>query len=204
MRRLAAPLSLLVLAFGLVLWLAAVPIVSAGDPCYHDYAMPSQTTASTAQVRLLPCAFSPTVTQVEVGETVTFTNGTDFTHLVTGANQAWGSRDVELLPGETVDYRFDTAGTYPYACALHRGMSGVILVGETLAAAAAAAPVAGAGTTGSAPPANAPARAGRPDGRVILVSVLAGALLGGLVAWFVSRRNPARDTTSADGVARGV
>ncbi len=45
MRRLAAPLSLLVLASGLVLWLAAVPIVSAGDPCYHDYAMPSQTTA---------------------------------------------------------------------------------------------------------------------------------------------------------------
>ena len=130
MRRLAAPLSLLVLASGLVLWLAAVPIVSAGDPCYHDYAMPSQTTASTAQVRLLPCAFSPTVTQVEVGETVTFTNGTDFTHLVTGANQAWGSRDVELLPGETADYRFDTAGTYPYACALHRGMSGVILVGD--------------------------------------------------------------------------
>ena len=202
MRRLAAPLSLLVLASGLVLWLAVVPIVSAGDPCYHDYAMPSQTTASTAQVRLQPCAFSPTVTQVEVGETVTFTNGTDFTHLVTGANQAWGSRDVELLPGETADYRFDTAGTYPYACALHRGMSGVILVGD--AQAAAAAPVAGSGTTGSAPTANATEPAGPPDGRIILVSVLAGALLGGLVAWIVARRGPARGTTSADGVARGV
>ena len=200
MRRLAAPLSLLVLASGLVLWLAAVPIVSAGDPCYHDYAMPSQTTGSTAQVSLLPCAFSPTVTQVDVGETVTFTNGTDFTHLVTGANQAWGSRDIELLPGATAEYRFDTAGTYPYACALHRGMSGVILVGDSTAAGA----VAGSGTTGSAPTANAPEPAGPPDGRLILVSVLAGALLGGLVAWFVSRRSPARDTTSADGVARGV
>ena len=64
MRRLAAPLSLLVLASGLLLWLAAVPAASAGDPCYHDYVLPSDTSASTTQVKLLPCAFSPTVTQV--------------------------------------------------------------------------------------------------------------------------------------------
>ena len=132
-RRLAAPLSLLTLVGSLLVWLAAVPIVSAGDPCYHGFSMPPETTASSAQVSLLPCAFSPTVTQVDVGETVTFTNGTDFTHLVTGANQAWGSRDIELQPGATTSYTFDTAGAYPYACALHRGMAGVILVGDAVA-----------------------------------------------------------------------
>ena len=78
-RRLAAPLSLLTLVGGLLVWLAAVPIASAGDPCYHDYVLPSETSVDERQVKLLPCAFSPTVTQVDVGETVTFTNVTDFT-----------------------------------------------------------------------------------------------------------------------------
>ncbi len=194
MRRLAAPLSLLTLASGLLLWLAAVPAASAGDPCYHDYVLPSDTSASTTQVKLLPCAYSPTVTVVRVGATVTFANVTDFTHLVTGANQAWGSRDAEVAPGKTVSYTFDQAGTYPYACALHRGMSGTIIVGDATPAAA----VAGAGTTGSTPTANAAQPAVPPDGRLILVSLLVGALLGGVVAWLASRRGPVRRTESVD------
>ena len=114
------------------------PLASAGDPCYHDYVLPSDTSASTTQVKLLPCAYSPTVTVVRVGATVTFANVTDFTHLVTGANQAWGSRDAEVAPGKTVSYTFDQAGTYPYACALHRGMSGTIIVSDATPAAAVA------------------------------------------------------------------
>ena len=86
----------------------------------------------------MPCAFGPTVAQVAVGAKVTFVNGPEFAHLVTGANQAWGSRDAEIQPGGTVSYTFDKAGVYPYACALHRGMSGAIIVGDAVAAAAAA------------------------------------------------------------------
>ena len=99
------------------------------------------------QIKLMPCAFAPTIAQVAVGSKVTFVNGPNFTHLVTGANQAWGSRDVEIQPGGTVSYTFDKAGIYPYACALHRGMSGAIIVGDAVAAAGGGA--AGAGTTGS-------------------------------------------------------
>ena len=95
----------------------------------------------------MPCAFAPTVAQVPVGSKVTFVNGPDFVHLVTGANQAWGSRDAEIQPGGTVSYTFDKAGIYPYACALHRGMSGAIIVGDAVAASGGGA--AGAGTTGS-------------------------------------------------------
>ena len=200
-RRLAAPLSLLLLSSSLVLWLAAVPIVSAGDPCYHGFTMPPETTGSSVQVKLLPCAFSPTVTRVDVGQTVTFANGTDFTHLVTGANQAWGSRDIELQPAATVSYRFDTAGVYPYACALHRGMAGVIVVGDVSVAAAGA----GSGATGATSTATANAQAepqaGPSDARLILLGMLAGALMGGLIVWFASRRGAARGTESASPVA---
>ncbi len=117
-----------------LLWLIAAPTASAGDPCYHDFAMPTTSTQAATEITLMPCAFAPTVANVPVGSKVTFVNGPDFVHLVTGANQAWGSRDVEIQPGGTVSYTFEKEGVYPYACALHRGMSGAIIVGNAVAA----------------------------------------------------------------------
>lgn len=207
-RRLTAPLSLIVLSTGLLLWLVAVPLVSAGDPCYHGFSMPSGTTGSGPEIRLEPCAFSPTVTNVDVGASVKFVNGGEFTHLITGANQAWGSRDVEIQPGKTASYTFDQAGVYPYACALHRGMSGVIVVGDGTAAAAVGA---GSGTTSgtttgtttgtaaSAP--TAATQATQVDGRLLLVAAFGGAVLGGLVAWAVLRRSSSRAKETVSGVA---
>jgi len=110
--------------------LAAPVVAFAGDPCYHDFAMPPQSDEAATQIKVAPCAFAPTVARVAPGTTVTFFNGPEFVHLITGANQAWGSRDVEVAPGATVSYRFDKPGIYPYACALHRGMSGAIVVGD--------------------------------------------------------------------------
>jgi len=110
--------------------LAAPAVAFAGDPCYHDFAMPPQTDEAATEIKVAPCAFAPTVARVAPGATVKFFNGPEFSHLITGANQAWGSRDVEVAPGAVVSYRFDKPGIYPYACALHRGMSGVIVVGD--------------------------------------------------------------------------
>jgi len=137
-------LALLAVPLLLAVGLAAAPAALAGDPCYHGFVLPARTEGAETQVKVAPCAFAPTVTHVAVGATVTFFNGPDFTHLVTGANQEWGSRDVELKPGATVSYRFDRAGVYPYACALHRGMSGTIIVGG---ATAAGGSTSGTGTT---------------------------------------------------------
>ena len=208
-RRFAALMSLIVLSTGLLLWLVAVPLVSAGDPCYHGFTMPSGTTGSDPEIKLMPCAFSPTVTTVDVGASVTFVNGRDFTHLITGANQAWGSRDVELQPNKTVSYRFDTAGVYAYACALHRGMSGAIVVGDGVAAAAAGA---GSGTTSGSTTSGtttgtattspvAANQATQVDGRLLLVAAFGGAVLGGLVAWAAMRRSSARGKETVSGVA---
>jgi len=116
--------------------------VAAGDPCYHGFDLPPLTEGTDPQVKLLPCAFAPTVLRVAPGTTVEFFSGPYDVHLITGAGQLWGSRDVEVQPDSVVAYRFDRAGTYPYACALHRGMSGTIVVGNgiTKAAAAGSAP----------------------------------------------------------------
>jgi plastocyanin len=114
----------------LALSLVTPATVAAGDPCYHGYVMPPATSGTDTQIKLLPCSFAPTVTFVEPGAEVTFFNGPDYTHLITGANQVWGSRDVEVLPNGTVSYTFEEEGVYPYACALHVGMSGAIVVGD--------------------------------------------------------------------------
>jgi plastocyanin len=141
-RRLASIAALLSLAsFALVVApvaLVAAPVALAGDPCYHGFESPTRMDEATADIKAMPCAFAPTVARIPVGGTVTFYNGESFSHLVTGANQEWGSRDTELRPGQEVSYTFAAAGIYPYACALHRGMSGVIIVGGETASAAGA------------------------------------------------------------------
>src|SRR3954471_17166518 len=143
-RRLAAALATVAL---LTIGLAAAPAALAGDPCYHDFDLPARTEGTDAQVKLMPCAFAPTITRVPVGTTVEFFAGPDFVHLITGANQEWGDRDTEIQPGTRVSYKFDKPGIFPFACALHRGMSGAIVVGDGLAGAAPAGVGAPAATT---------------------------------------------------------
>jgi plastocyanin len=179
--------------------------VAAGDPCYHGFDIPAPSVEVADQIKVAPCAFAPTVAVVPVGARVTFFNGPGFTHLVTGADQAWGSRDVELQPGSTVTYAFDKPGVYPYACALHRGMSGTIVVGDaqTALALTGGAGVAGPdGTSGgtttdpaiatTTPPAERPAPAGdtiaAPPVPAFLGGAVFGALVAGVAVWLAARR----------------
>jgi plastocyanin len=117
---------------------ASAAPVAAGDPCYHGFDLPPLTEGTDPQVKLMPCAFAPTVVRVAAGTTVEFYSGPYDVHLITGAGQEWGSRDDEIQPDSMVSFRFLRAGTYPYACALHRGMSGTIVVGNGITAKAPA------------------------------------------------------------------
>jgi plastocyanin len=180
-----------IVALGLPAALLLAPATAlAGDPCFHGFDMPSATVARTSQVQTLPCAFSPTVAYVPVGTTVTFVNDAQDSHLVTGANQEWGSRDVALGARSRVTQTFDKAGVYPYACSFHTGMVGAIVVGAD--GAAGLAP----GSGGAAPAAAstpAPAAADQPmDGGRIAIAAAAGAVIALAVAWFVRgmRRQP--------------
>lgn len=196
-RRLATLMGLAALFSATLLWLVAAPGVSAGDPCFHDYEMPADTSATTTLVALSPCAFAPTLTTVPVGAKVTFKNGTEFSHLVTGANQAWGSRDIEVAPGASVTYAFAKAGVYPYACALHRGMSGVIVVGDASAIARAAAGTTSGTTTGSQTASSpAPTPTTTDPLPLVAVAILAGIIVGGVAGWSASRRRIARERST--------
>ena len=158
--------------------LALAPGVAAGDPCYHGYTIPPPTSEATTTVNLEPCAFVPTAAHVAPGATVTFDNVSDMPHLVLGANAAWGDREAELAAGDAQTARFDRPGIYPFSCALHRGMTGVIVVGEPdvsdVAAAAASSSTAGT------------------DQAVVLAMSGLGALavVGWAVAFLQRRRGP--------------
>ena len=81
------------------------------------------------------------------GTTVTFANTSGEPHLITGANASWGDRDAEIAAGASRSVTFDRAGIYPFSCSLHRGMTGVIVVGEPdLSDVAAASSTTTAGT----------------------------------------------------------
>jgi plastocyanin len=186
----------------LALWLAVVPSASAGNPCFHDYEIPALTSGTDTEIKLLPCAFAPTITTVPVGSKVTFFNGPAFSHLVTGAGQAWGSPDVEIRPGASVAYTFDNAGMYPYACVLHPGMSGVIVVGDVASAIGGGSVAAGVGGAGG--PATSGGRAGAAEpgaaetaltaklnpfvAFVGVVGVIVGALMASALIWLTMRR----------------
>jgi plastocyanin len=185
----------------LMLGLFSAPAVLAGDPCYHGFVMPVATEEAATQIKMAPCAFAPTVAHVAAGSTVTFFNGPDETHLITGANQAWGSRDAEVQPGKTAAYRFDKPGIYPYACALHRGMSGAIVVGNAAAAGGAiqanAAHAADEATTKSATsPASEAAGGSGPTTAATIVAGALGLTVGAAAAWLALHRRP----TPADSI----
>ncbi len=168
----------------LVAALASATTALAGDPCYHGYTIPAPTTAETSSVKLDPCAFLPTNAQVATGSTVTFTNTSEFPHLLMGANAAWGDRDKEIPVGESVSVRFDKPGIYAYACALHRGMSGAIIVGDPGGGAAAAA-------TGSASD-------GLGLATGLAIAALAALAAAGWALAFFQRRSPRFSTATAE------
>jgi plastocyanin len=211
---------LLTLPALLLMAVLTAPPASAGNPCFHGYEMPPSSTGPGTDIKLMPCSFDPTVTVIGVGDTVNFINGPDYTHLVTGAAHEWGSADVEVQPNETVSYTFDTAGVYPYACALHPGMSGAIVVGDLAdAVAAGIADSAAGGTTGIGAPggqepagqdpapeapvapdasaANATGSSVSSPGILLGVGIGAGLIAGVVVVWMTLRRRQTTDGTLA-------
>jgi plastocyanin len=171
----------------LLVALVVAPSVAAGDPCYHGYTIPPTTSAATSTVQLDPCAFLPTSARVAPGTTVAFVNRSGEEHLITGANAAWGDRDKPLAPGATVTVRFDEPGVYPYTCALHRGMTGAVVVGDPGADAVAAA--ATTSSTGQ-PPGDMSPQAG------LAMLALAGLALAGWTVALTQRRGQRRPSLS--------
>ena len=71
-------------------------------------------------------AFVPDELNVTVGTTVTWTNTDSVAHTSTSDIQGWNSGSV--APGGRFSVALQTAGTFPYHCAIHPGMVGKVTV----------------------------------------------------------------------------
>lgn len=83
--------------------------------------------ATGTEVEMQDACFTPATLHVAAGELVTFRNLDPFPHNIAPAGWRWGHID-DLRQGETYRTRFDDAGVYPFACSLHPGMTGAIVV----------------------------------------------------------------------------
>jgi plastocyanin len=100
-------------------------IALAGGGCHIP-----PTTGRGDRVDIADLCFDATVLYVQPGTDVTWTNRDAMTHVVVGVGDSWGDPEISLMQGDTVSYRFDQDGVYPYSCLIHPGMVGAIVVGD--------------------------------------------------------------------------
>src|SRR3712207_6714928 len=108
MRRLIVLIALLAAPF------AVVPAAEAGGGGCHG---PVTANGTETTVPIQSGCFTPTVTEVGVGETVTWVNKDPYQHDVRAVGGAWGS-DALATDGE-FSRTFDAAGIYVYVCTFH-------------------------------------------------------------------------------------
>lgn len=81
--------------------------------------------------------FVPNRVLLTVGDEVTWTNDDTAAHTVTAGSAADGPSGVFdsslFMAGTTFSHKFDAKGEFPYFCMVHPWMSGIVLVGETMA-----------------------------------------------------------------------
>jgi len=77
-------------------------------------------------VRMAGSRFEPSTLTIAVGETVRWFNDDALPHTVSATDGSWDSGN--LPPGQAFERLFDAAGSYPYLCRYHPGMTGTIEV----------------------------------------------------------------------------
>jgi plastocyanin len=77
-----------------------------------------------ASVSMVNLSFSPASVEVAVGGTVTWHNDDNETHNASGE----GVTIANTNPGQSRSQVMPNAGSFPYNCTLHSGMSGTVIV----------------------------------------------------------------------------
>lgn len=85
---------------------------------------------ATTEVLVEDFSFQPPHIQVNAGDTVTWTHGSDpEPHTATADDASFGSGDLED-EGETFELTFAEPGEFPYFCEVHSDMRGLVTVTE--------------------------------------------------------------------------
>lgn len=80
-----------------------------------------------SQVKIDNFSFSPSPLNVPVGSTVTWTNQDDVPHNVR-SSEGQTLKSPVLDTDQKFSFTFTKAGTYPYYCAIHPKMTGIVVV----------------------------------------------------------------------------
>jgi plastocyanin len=116
------PRLFLLLAFATIATVVPASSASAGGGCHSGA---TQGTGDTVEMQ--DACFTPSTLQAEPGATITFINTDPFDHNVSG--NGWGEYGT-VAPGDRLRVTFDAEGIYAYACTLHPGMTGSVVVGD--------------------------------------------------------------------------
>jgi plastocyanin len=108
--------------------LVAAPVVAAAGPARAGGGCTAGVTkGSGSTIEIVDACFTPTILQIRPGRVVTWVNTDPFAHNITA--NGWGHYD-DLDPHARFSATSEQPGLYPFACTIHPGMSGVIVVGD--------------------------------------------------------------------------
>lgn len=81
---------------------------------------------NNVQVAMVNRSYDPATVTIRVGDTVTWANQSSIQHDVVADNGEFKSK--LFGQGETFSFTFAKAGTFPYHCSIHPGMTGTVIV----------------------------------------------------------------------------
>jgi plastocyanin len=105
----------------------SVIATSAGQSSPPDQITVTASGSVAAVVTMQPNTFTPFTTTIRVGQTVAF-DFPSLAHNVTFAQRTGKPADIPATQNQTVNRTFTTAGTFPFDCTIHPGMSGQVIV----------------------------------------------------------------------------
>jgi plastocyanin len=106
----------------------AVPAIEAGGG--GGGCAPRPRDGANEPVVITGMCFTPAVLYVQPGATVDWQQQDATAHNVTLFDGELVGGSQALSPGDTVSRTFEAAGVFPYYCAIHPSMHGVIVVGD--------------------------------------------------------------------------
>ena len=101
-------------------------IIGTAPGCKKSDTTPTASTPAANEVLMQNTAFGPATLTVAVNTTVKWTNKDNMAHTVTSTTGAFDSGTMN--GGATYSHQFTAAGTYPYKCNFHSGMTGTVIV----------------------------------------------------------------------------
>lgn len=85
---------------------------------------PAPSSAKNYTVNIANFSFSPSSITINAGDTIVWTNNDSAPHQIAGNGFGSGA----LSNGQSYSFKFSSAGTYNYHCAIHPSMTGLVIV----------------------------------------------------------------------------